>query len=85
MRVLALITAFAGLAFAFPQNACSTVTTQVIVPTKTATYLSTDVVTVQATTARDLGTFTLVSTIKETNVLLTMTSTSTTCGATGTV
>jgi hypothetical protein len=85
MRVLVLVSTLAALAYALPQNVCSTVTTQVIVPTKTATYSTTDIVTVHATEAQDLGTFTLVSTIKETNVLLTLTTTSTTCGATGKV
>lgn len=85
MHAFALIAAFAGLAYAIPQNVCSTATTWVIIPTTTATYSTTDVETVHATTPMDQGTFTQVSTIKSTNVLLTLTTTSTTCGATGTV
>ncbi|CZT17692.1 uncharacterized protein RCC_03529 [Ramularia collo-cygni] len=85
MHMLALITALAGLASALPQKVCSTVTTWAIVPTTTATYSTTDVVTVSATTPMDLGTFTQVETISETNTLLTFTTTTTVCGATGIV
>lgn len=84
MQVFALIFTIAGLASAFPQQ-CSTVTTEVVVPSTTATYSTTDVITFHATTPMDQGTFTDVATIKETNTLLTLTTTLTTCGATGTV
>lgn len=84
MPTFALILTLAGLALAIPQK-CSTVTTEVVVPKVTSTYSTTDVSTVQATEPMDQGTFTWVSTISSTNVLMTLTSTSTACGASGTV
>lgn len=71
----------AGLAYALPQAAssCVTVTSEVIVPTSTATYTTTDVTTIYATTAENLGTFTVVTTLSSTKTLATITSTSTTC------
>lgn len=85
MHSLVLVTALAGLVSAIPKDVCSTVTSWAVVPSATATYSTTDVKTIHATTPRDLGTFTEVETIKETNVLLTLTTTTTTCGSTGTV
>ncbi|KAK5129684.1 hypothetical protein LTR08_002976 [Meristemomyces frigidus] len=84
--MLALVPLLAGLAYALPQAAtgCVTVTTEVIIPTTTATYLSTYVTTVQATTAEDLGTFTLVERESSTKTLTTLTSTATVCAGTGT-
>ncbi|CAK4030804.1 Hypothetical predicted protein [Lecanosticta acicola] len=85
MRSFALLPILAGIAAALPQDACSTTTVEKIVPTKTATYTSTPVVTEHATTAKDLGTFTLVTTISSTKTLLTLTHTDGTCGETGIV
>lgn len=77
----------AGLSHALPQavSSCVTVTSEVIIPTTTATYTTTDVTTIHATTAEDLGTFTLVTTVSSTDTLSTLTSTSTDCTASGTI
>jgi hypothetical protein len=64
----------AAIGYALPQ-ACHTTTKQVIVPTSTATYLSTYVTTVTASTAKDLGTFTDVVRVSSTKTLETLTST----------
>lgn len=85
MRSLAVLSLLAGLAHALPQDACSTTTEQVLVPTKTATYRSTVVITERPSTARDLGTFTFWETISSTKTLQTLTSTETVCGKTGVV
>ncbi|KAK5108028.1 hypothetical protein LTR62_008863 [Meristemomyces frigidus] len=84
--------AFAGLlvglgVYALPQDGagCVTVSTEVIVPTSTATYTTTDVLTVHATTADNLGTFTLVTRESSTKTLTTLTTTVTDCTATGIV
>ncbi|KAK1814555.1 hypothetical protein LTR12_011026 [Friedmanniomyces endolithicus] len=62
----------AGLSHALPQDGgCVTVTSEVIVPTSTATYTTTDVSTIYASTAEDLGTFTLVTRESSTTTLLT--------------
>ncbi|TKA61423.1 hypothetical protein B0A55_10859 [Friedmanniomyces simplex] len=74
----------AGLSHALPQDGgCVTVTDEVIVPTSTATYTTTDVTTIHATTAEDQGTFTLVTRESSTETLLTVTSTVPACTATG--
>lgn len=85
MRSFALLPLIAGLGYALPQDVCSTTTKQVIVPTRTATYLSTEIVTEHATSVKNLGTFTLVTTLSSTNTLQTLTSTTTLCGAAGIV
>ncbi|TKA70194.1 hypothetical protein B0A55_07007 [Friedmanniomyces simplex] len=72
----------AGLSHALPQDGgCVTVTDEVIVPTSTATYTTTDVTTIHATTAEDQGTFTLVTRESSTETLLTVTSTVPACTA----
>lgn len=86
MLSLALLPLFAALSYALPQEtACATIVRQVIVPTKTATYSSTAVVTVYPTTAKNLGVFTLITTISDTTTLQTLTSTTTSCAASDTV
>ena len=77
----------AGLSYALPQggSSCETVTSEVIVPTSTYTFLSTYVTTEHATTAKDLGVFTLVTRVPSTKTLATLTSISTDCSASGTV
>ncbi|KAK0914930.1 hypothetical protein LTR91_011264 [Friedmanniomyces endolithicus] len=73
----------AGLSYALPQDGgCVTVTSEVIVPTSTATYTTTDVSTIYASTAEDLGTFTLVTRESSTTTLLTVTSTVPACTGT---
>ncbi|EME79611.1 uncharacterized protein MYCFIDRAFT_183765 [Pseudocercospora fijiensis CIRAD86] len=85
MLLFAFLPLLASLGDALPQEDCSTTTKQVIVPTRTATYTSTVVVTERPSTARNLGTFTLWTTISSTKTLQTLTSTETTCGETGVV
>ncbi|PIA92716.1 hypothetical protein CB0940_04248 [Cercospora beticola] len=86
MLLFALFVLLAACAYALPQEAtCATITRQIIVPTRTATYLSTDVVTVYPTTIKDLGIFTLITTLSDTTTIQTLTSTTTTCTATGVV
>lgn len=86
MLLFALFALLAACAYALPQEArCATITRQIIVPTRTATYLSTDVVTVYPTTIKDLGIFTLITTLSDTTTIQTLTSTTTTCTATGVV
>jgi hypothetical protein len=68
----------AAIGYALPQ-ACKTITEEVIVPTSTATYLSTYVTTVTATTPKDLGTFTDMVRVSSTKTLETLTSTETDC------
>lgn len=80
MRSFAFVPLLAGLAHALPQAAsCVTTTVEVIIPTSTATYTTTPVTTIHATTAEDLGTFTLVTTVSSTSIVETVTSTSTVC------
>lgn len=79
MLSFALLPLIAGLGYALPQDSCQTETTEVIVPTKTATYSSTVVVTEYPTTAKDLGTFTQWTTISSTTTLQTLTSYDSTC------
>lgn len=85
----ALVPLLAGIANALPNalpyDGCSTTTKQVIVPTKTATYTSTPVVTVHPSTAKDLGTFTLIKTLSSTKTLMIMTHIAQACGETGVV
>ncbi|TKA65437.1 hypothetical protein B0A55_10603, partial [Friedmanniomyces simplex] len=85
MRSLAFAGALlTGLSHALPQDGvCVTVTDEAIVPTSTATYTTTDVTTIHATTAEDQGTFTLVTRESSTETLLTVTSTVPACTATG--
>lgn len=81
-----LVAAFAGLASALPQAAsCVTTTSEIIVPTTTYTFPSTYVTTLHATTPRDLGTFTYVTSVHSTSTLttLTATGTSTVCAGNG--
>lgn len=78
MFLSTLLASLVAVAFGLPQN-CNTITTQVVQPTITRTYLSTPVVTVYPTTPKDLGTFTLISTVSDTKDLLTLTSTATKC------
>ncbi|KAK5721572.1 hypothetical protein LTR15_006161 [Elasticomyces elasticus] len=81
MRSFAFVGALlAGLSQALPRDgACVTVTDEVIIPTGTNTYTTTDVTTIHATTAEDLGTFTLVTRLSSTKTLLTLTSTIPAC------
>ena len=65
---------FVAIGYALPQ-ACKTTTEQVVVPTSTATYLSTYVTTVTATTPLDLGTYTDIIRVSSTKTLETLTST----------
>lgn len=85
MRSLALLSLIAGLGSALPQDGCVTVTKQVIVPTRTATYSRAVVVTEHPTTAKNLGVFTFVTTLSDTTTLQTLTSTVGECGSTGVV
>ncbi|EME43881.1 hypothetical protein DOTSEDRAFT_71628 [Dothistroma septosporum NZE10] len=85
MKIFAILLLVAGWSYALPQDGCTTYTTQQIVPTTTATYLSTAVVTEYATTPRDLGTFTYVETISTTKTLETLTATTNTCESVDTV
>ena len=80
LSILLLLSA--GLGYARPQAAssCVTTTVEVIIPTSTYTFLSTDVVTTTPTTADDLGTFTEVTTISKTTTVETLTSTTSVCG-----
>lgn len=84
MKAIAFAPLLAGLGYALPQ-ACKTTTKQVIVPTSTATYLSTYVTTIHATTPQDLGTFTDVVRVSETKTLQTITGTETDCTTNGTM
>ncbi|KAK4544020.1 hypothetical protein LTR36_004518 [Oleoguttula mirabilis] len=87
MRSVTLIPLLAALGYALPQavSSCVTVTSEVIVPTTTVTYTSTEKTTIYATTADNLGTFTLVTTESSTKTLETLTSTSTACTSNGTI
>lgn len=80
MKAVAFAPLLAGMVYALPK-ACHTTTKQVIVPTSTATYLSTHVKTVHATTPEDLGTFTDVVRVSSTKTLETITATKTDCTA----
>ena len=79
MLSLAILPFIAGLSYALPQDACQIKTTQIVVPTRTATYTSTHVVTQHPTTARDLGTFTLWTRLSSTSTLQTLTNHVPTC------
>lgn len=84
MKAIAYVPLLAGVGYALPQ-ACKTTTEQVIVPTSTATYLSTYVTTVHATTPQNLGTFTDIVRESSTKTLQTLTSVETDCTANGTM
>lgn len=58
---------------------CVTTTTEVIVPTETYTFLSTEVITEQATTAEDLGTFTEIIAVRTTHTVKVLASTVVDC------
>ena len=85
MLAITLLPLLASLGYALPQAAtdCSTVTGELIIPTTTDTYSTTDVVTVTATTASDEGTFTLTVDVPSTKTVETLTSTATVCAGTG--
>jgi hypothetical protein len=78
MKAYTVAPLLAAIGYALPQ-ACQTTTEQVVVPTGTTTYLDNPVVTVTATTPKDLGTFTDVVRVSSTNTLETLTSTETDC------
>jgi hypothetical protein len=78
MKAYTVAPLLAAIGYALPQ-ACQTTTEEVIVPTSTATYLSTYVTTVTAKTAFDLGTFTEVIDVSSTKTLETLTATETDC------
>jgi hypothetical protein len=78
MKAYIVAPLLAAIGYALPQS-CHTTTKQVIVPTSTATYLSTYVTTITATTAKNLGTFTDVVRVSSTKNLETLTSTETDC------
>jgi hypothetical protein len=78
MKVYTVAPLLAAIGYALPQT-CQTTTKQVIVPTSTATYLSTYVTTITATTAKDLGTFTDILRMSSTKTLDTLTSTEIDC------
>lgn len=86
MRSFALVPVLASLSYALPQAAssCVTVTTEVIIPTKTATYTTTPVFTITETTP-DVNTFTLIVRESSTKTLETITATTTVCTASGTM
>ncbi|KAF2218029.1 hypothetical protein CERZMDRAFT_89669, partial [Cercospora zeae-maydis SCOH1-5] len=86
LLLFALFALLAACVSALPQEAtCATITRQIIVPTRTATYSSTAVLTVYPTSIKDLGIFTLITTLSDTTTIQTLTSTTTTCTATGVV
>lgn len=74
MKSFFLTPLLAGLGYALPQDAgCETTTEEVIVPTSTATYYSTRVTTIEASTAEDLGTYTEVVGVSSTKTVATVT------------
>lgn len=87
MRAVTLAPLLAGIGYALPQasRSCYTTTEQVIVPTSTATYLSTHVITETATTPQDLGTYTYIVRVSSTKTLETLTQTETECTGSETV
>lgn len=74
MKAYTVAPLLAAIGYALPQG-CQTTTEQVVVPTSTATYLSTYVTTVTATTPFDLGTYTDIIRVSSTKTLETLTST----------
>lgn len=78
MKAYTLAPLLAAIGYALPQ-ACQTTTEQVIVPTSTATYLSTYVKTITAKTAQNLGTFTDIIRVSSTKNLQTLTATDSDC------
>jgi len=87
MKAVTLAPLLAGIGYALPQasRSCHTTTEQVIVPTTTATYLSTHIITETATTPQDLGTYTYIVRVSSTKSLETLTQTETECTASETV
>ena len=88
MLSFALLPLLAGLGYGLPQAAndnCETTTTEVIIPTATNTWTATEVSTVTASTARDLGTHTSIVQLSSTKTSQTLTETSTLCTASGTM
>ena len=82
MKSFMLTPLLAGLGYALPQDAgCETTTEEVIVPTSTATYYSTYVTTIEATTAEDLGTYTEIVGVSSTKVVATVTAPADDCTA----
>ncbi|KAI9708358.1 MAG: hypothetical protein M1820_004062 [Bogoriella megaspora] len=83
LRLQYLLPFIAALGSALPQSqSCATTTVEVIIPTTTYTFSSTDVVTTTATTPDDLGTFTEYTTISDTTTISTLTTTATLCQST---
>lgn len=71
-----------GLSNPVPQAAsasCTTITSEVIVPTTTVTYTTTPISTIYASTAEDLGTFTNTVRIPSTSTVATVTSIASAC------
>jgi hypothetical protein len=83
MRAVTLAPLLAGIGYALPQAApsCYTTTEQVIEPTSTATYLSTYVTTITASTPKDQGTFTTYTRVSSTETIGTITQTENDCTA----
>jgi hypothetical protein len=83
MRAVTLAPLLAGIGYALPQAApsCYTTTEQVIEPTSTATYLSTYVTTITASTPKDQGTFTTFTRVSSTETIGTITQTENDCTA----
>lgn len=71
-----------GVGNPLPQAAsasCTTITSEVIVPTTTVTYTTTPISTIYASAAEDLGTFTNTIRIPSTSTVATVTSTASAC------
>lgn len=87
--VLLLLSAFAitcAQPAVEPVSACETATSVLVQPTLTKTLKTTHVITIIATTAKDLGTFTWVERVSETTTLPeTLTKTVTACTAKSTL
>jgi hypothetical protein len=81
MKAVTLTPLLAGIGYALPQAArsCYTTTEQAIEPTSTATYLSTYVTSITATTPKDQGTFTEFTRVYSTQTLETITETENDC------
>ena len=85
MLAITLLPLLASLGYALPQAAtdCVTVTGELIIPTTTDTYSTTDVTTVYATTAEDLGTYTVEVDVPTTKTVVTVKSTVAVCAGSG--
>ncbi|KAJ4418514.1 hypothetical protein N0V82_005494 [Gnomoniopsis sp. IMI 355080] len=86
--ILVSILVQVGISNPLPQAesaSCSTTTLEVIIPTTTATYTTTPISTIYATTADDLGTFTNIVRIPSTSTVATVVSTATACVGNDTV